>query len=51
MLGTWIGQSYDGTILPLVGGFGFLSLLALGVIRWAAGGEVAYAAQRKGLDH
>ena len=51
MLGTWIGQSYDGTILPLVGGFGFLSLLALGVIRWAAGEEVAYAAQRKGLDH
>lgn len=34
LLGTLIGQSYNGTILPLVGGFALLSATALGVIRW-----------------
>ncbi len=30
-----IGRSYDGTTLPLVGGFAILSILAAGAIRWA----------------
>lgn len=34
LLGTFIGQSYNGTVLPLVGGFAFLGILALGVMRW-----------------
>ncbi len=38
-LGAWIGQSFDGTILPLVGGFALLSLLSLPVMRWAEGGR------------
>lgn len=35
LLGTLIGQSYNGTILPLVGGFMILSLAAGVVMRWA----------------
>ncbi len=35
LLGTLIGQSYNGTILPLVGGFMILSLAARLVMRWA----------------
>jgi len=31
-LGTAIGQAYDGTILPLISGFTFLGLAALGVM-------------------
>lgn len=34
-LGTLIGQSYNSTILPLVGGFAILSTLSLVVMRWA----------------
>jgi DHA1 family bicyclomycin/chloramphenicol resistance-like MFS transporter len=34
LLGTLIGQSYNGTILPLVGGFAILSLTTMVVIRW-----------------
>jgi DHA1 family bicyclomycin/chloramphenicol resistance-like MFS transporter len=34
-LGTLIGQSYDNTILPLVGGFAFLSTLSMVIMRWA----------------
>lgn len=34
-LGTIIGQSYDGTVLPLVVGIGLLSGLSLLVVRWA----------------
>lgn len=34
LLGTLIGQSYNGTILPLVGGFAILSTAAVGVMRW-----------------
>ena len=32
--GTWIGQSYDGTVLPLVLGFGVLGVLGLGAMFW-----------------
>jgi len=32
--GTVIGQAYDGTILPLVAGFGGLGIVALVVMRW-----------------
>jgi DHA1 family bicyclomycin/chloramphenicol resistance-like MFS transporter len=39
LLGTLIGQSYDGTVLPLVGGFAALGLAALAVIRWAERGR------------
>jgi DHA1 family bicyclomycin/chloramphenicol resistance-like MFS transporter len=35
VLGTLIGQRYDGTILPLVGGFMILGLAAGMVMRWA----------------
>ena len=34
-LGTWIGQSYDGTVLPLVAGFAGCAVLSLGVLSWA----------------
>ena len=34
ILGTFIGQSYDGTVLPLIGGFAILSLTAIRVIGW-----------------
>jgi DHA1 family bicyclomycin/chloramphenicol resistance-like MFS transporter len=34
LLGTLIGQSYDGTILPLVGGFAILSAASVLVMRW-----------------
>ena len=36
-LGTVIGQGYNGTVLPLVGGFAVLSALSMGVMRWAEG--------------
>jgi DHA1 family bicyclomycin/chloramphenicol resistance-like MFS transporter len=35
LLGMFIGQSYNGTILPLVTGFAVLALLAVAVMRWA----------------
>lgn len=38
VLGTWIGQSYNGTVLPLVVGFAALSACAMLVSRWAEGG-------------
>ena len=34
-IGTVIGQGYNGTVLPLVGGFAILSLLSTLVMRWA----------------
>jgi MFS transporter, DHA1 family, multidrug resistance protein len=40
ILGGLIGQSYNGTVLPLVGGFALLSLLSLGVMAWAEGKRV-----------
>jgi DHA1 family bicyclomycin/chloramphenicol resistance-like MFS transporter len=38
VLGTWIGQSYNGTVLPLVIGFAALSACAMLVSWWAEGG-------------
>ena len=35
VLGTLIGQSYNGTVLPLVGGFAVLSAASVVVMRWA----------------
>ncbi len=37
VFGTLIGQSYDGTLLPLVGGFAVLSLLCSAALAWARG--------------
>ncbi len=37
LLGTMIGQSYNGTVLPLVGGFALLSAAAAVVMRWVEG--------------
>jgi DHA1 family bicyclomycin/chloramphenicol resistance-like MFS transporter len=34
-LGTWIGQSYNGTVLPLVIGFAALSACAIAASWWA----------------
>jgi DHA1 family bicyclomycin/chloramphenicol resistance-like MFS transporter len=34
LLGTLVGQSYNGTVFPLVGGFAILSLSAFGMMRW-----------------
>lgn len=33
-LGTIIGQAYDGTVLPLIGGFSVLGLAGLAVMAW-----------------
>jgi DHA1 family bicyclomycin/chloramphenicol resistance-like MFS transporter len=35
MLGTLIGQNYNGTILPVVAGLAILAGLAMVVVRWA----------------
>ena len=35
ILGTLIGQSYNGTVLPLVAGYALLSGLSLIVARWS----------------
>lgn len=34
LLGTFIGQNYNGTVLPLIGGFAVFSFTAIGVMRW-----------------
>jgi MFS transporter, DHA1 family, multidrug resistance protein len=39
LLGTLIGRSYNGTVLPLVGGFAILGLAAIAVMRWAERGR------------
>lgn len=39
VLGTWIGQLYDGTVLPLVGGFALLGVAALLVMHWTERGR------------
>lgn len=36
-LGTLIGRSYNGTIVPLVAGMAILSTLTVAVVRWAGG--------------
>lgn len=41
ILGTWIGQIYDGTVLPLVGGFTVLGVGALLVMHWTERGRTA----------
>ena len=33
--GTWIGQAYDGTVLPLVAGFAVLGFAGLAAMSWA----------------
>jgi DHA1 family bicyclomycin/chloramphenicol resistance-like MFS transporter len=35
LLGILIGQSYNGTVLPLIGGFAILSLASAAAMRWA----------------
>jgi DHA1 family bicyclomycin/chloramphenicol resistance-like MFS transporter len=35
LLGILIGQGYNGTVLPLVGGFAVLSLASALAMRWA----------------
>ena len=39
LLGTVIGRSYDGSVLPLVGSFAILGLAAIAVMRWAERGR------------
>jgi len=39
LLGAAIGQGYDGTVLPLVGGFAALGIASLVVTRWAERGR------------
>jgi DHA1 family bicyclomycin/chloramphenicol resistance-like MFS transporter len=39
-LGTIIGQTYNGTVIPLVTGFFVLSLMSMLAMRWAEGGPV-----------
>ncbi len=39
LLGTAVGQSYDGTVLPLVGGFTPLGAATVAVMRWAERGR------------
>lgn len=36
-LGALIGLAYDGTVLPVVGGFALLGLIAFPIMRWADG--------------
>ncbi|MEM7024072.1 MAG: hypothetical protein AAF637_15990, partial [Pseudomonadota bacterium] len=35
VIGTLIGQAYNGTVLPLLGGFTIFGLLSLGMMHWA----------------
>jgi DHA1 family bicyclomycin/chloramphenicol resistance-like MFS transporter len=37
-LGILIGASYNGTVLPIVGGFAILGIMAMAVVRWAEQG-------------
>ena len=39
ILGTAIGQAYDGTVLPLIAGFALLGLAAIAVMRWIERGK------------
>ena len=39
LLGTLIGQRYDGTVLPLVAGFALLSAAAIIAVRWTEAGR------------
>jgi DHA1 family bicyclomycin/chloramphenicol resistance-like MFS transporter len=42
VLGAIIGQSFNGTIIPLVGGFALLSLASLPLIAWADRGRITH---------
>jgi DHA1 family bicyclomycin/chloramphenicol resistance-like MFS transporter len=35
VLGTWIGQQYDGSLVPLAGGFAGLGIIAFILTEWA----------------
>lgn len=37
-LGILIGAGYNGTVLPIVGGFAALGIMAMVVVRWAEQG-------------
>ncbi len=39
LLGTFIGQCYDGTVLPMIGGFAIYSIIAIMVMRWVESKE------------
>ena len=45
-LGTVIGQSYNGTVLPLIGGFAIFSITAILVMRWVKYNEPAPQASK-----
>ncbi len=38
LLGGLIGQFYDGTVVPLAGGFAVLGIASLGAMSWAGRG-------------
>ena len=38
-LGTMVGQSYNGTVIPLIFGFGILALFSLFVFNWVESGS------------
>ncbi|MCP4184381.1 MAG: multidrug effflux MFS transporter, partial [Hyphomicrobiales bacterium] len=40
-LGTFIGQSYNETVLPLIGGFAILGAIAILIMRWAESNKQA----------
>ncbi|HKI83983.1 MAG TPA: multidrug effflux MFS transporter [Candidatus Krumholzibacteria bacterium] len=42
VLGAIIGQSFNGTVIPLVGGFALLSLASLPLIAWADRGRITH---------
>jgi DHA1 family bicyclomycin/chloramphenicol resistance-like MFS transporter len=50
ILGVVIGQSYNGTILPLVGGFAVLGIAAFGVVAWAERGRETGASPHAETD-
>jgi DHA1 family bicyclomycin/chloramphenicol resistance-like MFS transporter len=39
LLGAAIGQGYDGTVLPLVGGFAVLGIASFAAMHWAERGR------------
>jgi DHA1 family bicyclomycin/chloramphenicol resistance-like MFS transporter len=49
-LGTWIGQSYNGTVLPLVIGFAVLSAAAIVASWWAESGTLERSAPVAGTE-
>jgi len=49
-LGTIIGQSYKGTIVPLILGLGILAVAAILVVNWAERGEPTLAQDASGLS-